>query len=83
MIKEFPQMNGPYATEGDDLNISDYSIGQSVIYVGFAWSVAEAAREAVFRLATKHRVGFFDVSSETGAVWVPDAANGLKQAHSG
>jgi hypothetical protein len=49
----------------------DYSIGRSVIYAAFAWSQAETAFEAVNRLAAKHGVGFFDVSSEQGEIRFP------------
>jgi hypothetical protein len=44
MIKQFPAMNGPYASDDvDDPKISDYSIGKSAIYVALAWSQAETA----------------------------------------
>jgi hypothetical protein len=65
-------MNGPNASSDyDDPNVTDYSIGRSVIYAAFAWSVAAPALKEVDRLATKHGVGFFDVSSEEGEVRFP------------
>ena len=86
MIESFPQMNGPFAPEElpeDDAAVTDYSVGTAVIYAAFAWSKAEAAYEAMFALAGKHRVGFFDASSEAASVWLPDGNGGLKLAHKG
>jgi hypothetical protein len=60
----------------DDAWASDYSVGYSIIYVGFAWSKAQAAYRACFRLAAKHRVGFIDVSSDAGDVWFPEGEGG-------
>ena len=74
MIKKYPAMNGPYATEedNDDSEVTDYSVGKIVIYGAFAWSVADAAHKHMTKLAAKHAVGFFDVSSDDGGVWLPD-----------
>jgi hypothetical protein len=73
MIQTFPAMNGPFASEDDDnLNVSDYSIGKDVIYVAFAWSLAEQAYNKMVELAEKHGVGFFDVSSDNGDILFPD-----------
>lgn len=75
MIKEFPAMNGPYALEHDDLDdarITDYCVGQTVIYVAFAWSQAEPAYDLVVELAKRHGLGFFDVSSHDGEIRFPD-----------
>ena len=86
MIEAFPQMNGPYAPEElpeDDSAVTDYSIGRESIYAAFAWSKVEQAYNRVFALAGKHKVGFFDASSETSAVWLPDGSGGLKLAHEG
>ena len=45
MIKTFPGMNGPYASDDfDDPKVTDYSIGKNIIYAAFAWSEAENAR---------------------------------------
>lgn len=73
MIKTFPAMNGPYASDDyDNDNVSDYSIGMDVIYVAFAWSVAEKAYKTMIDLAEKFEVGFFDVSSDNGGIFSPD-----------
>lgn len=85
MIRKYPPMNGPLAPEAlpeDDLLVSDYTVGPHLIYVAFAWSKAEQAHEDMKTLAARHRVGFFDVSSDAGEVWVPDGAGGLRLLHS-
>ena len=65
-------MNGPFACRDyDDPKVTDYSIGRSVIYAAFAWSEAASAFEAVNRLAAKHGVGFYDVSSDEGEIRFP------------
>ncbi|HEY2009761.1 MAG TPA: hypothetical protein VGH23_12270 [Rhizomicrobium sp.] len=73
MIKTFPALNGPYASEAniDNLKTTDYSIGKTMIYATFAWSELDDARRTMFALAKKHRVGFFDVSADDGEVWLP------------
>jgi hypothetical protein len=78
MIQQFPAMNGPYALPDrqDDPRITDYSVGRSIIYAGFAWSKAGEAYEACFRLAEKHGVGFIDASGDEGEVWFPDREDG-------
>jgi hypothetical protein len=84
MISQYPPMNGPYAPDDtDNLRLTDYSIGKSIIYAAFAWSEADSAFRTMFNLAQKHRVGFFDVSSDEGGVWLPDAAAGLSLVHGG
>ena len=81
MAKEFPPLNGPHATtDDDDVRASDYSIDESLIYIAFSWSATEPAYEAAFRLAAKYGVGFFDVSSQDGKVWVPESPGKLKVA---
>lgn len=73
MIKTFPAMNGPYASDDyDNDNVSDYSIGMDVIYVAFAWSVAEKAYKTMIDLAEKFEVAFFDVSSDNGGIYFPE-----------
>jgi hypothetical protein len=77
MIQAFPAMNGPYASDDvDDPRVTDYCVGKSVIYAAFAWSESVVALETMFELARKHKVGFFDVSSDNGQVWMPDGAGG-------
>lgn len=74
IIKTFPPMNGPLASDDpDDLKVTDYSLGRSVIYGAFAWPEAEEAHAIVKELAAKHGVGFFDVSGEDGGIWFPTA----------
>jgi hypothetical protein len=85
MIQTFPALNGPFASNElpeDESSVTDYSIGQSLIYACFRWSKAEQAHEAVFNLAAKHGVGFCDASSDRGEVWLPDGIGGLSLAHS-
>ena len=73
MIQIFPAMNGPFASDDDDNpNVSDYSVGKDVIYVAFAWSLAEQAYNKMLELSEKHGVGFFDVSSDNGDIFIPD-----------
>jgi hypothetical protein len=82
IIQHFPAMDGPYRSEDLDAEeMSDYSIGRSLIYAGFSWEYAEAAYDAVFRIAEKHRVGFFDVSADEGGVWVPQQDGSLVCIH--
>ena len=71
MMKEYPAMNGPFASDDvDDPKVTDYSVGRDVIYAAFAYSVAQEARNRMFELATKHKLGFFDIS-ESGAIVTP------------
>jgi hypothetical protein len=74
MITIYPPMNGLYQSEDvDNPKVTDYSVGKTAIYAAFAWSEAESAFKTMFRLAEKHKVGFFDVSSNNGGVWLPDS----------
>lgn len=62
---------------------TEYMIGASLIYIVFLdWDKIDQAHEAVFRLAAKHGLGFFDVSSDLAEVWLPDRKGGLRIAHS-
>lgn len=73
MIKTFPAMNGPFAVEDiSDENVTDYCIGKDVIYVTFAWSIAEKAYEVMKSNAEKHSVGFYDASADDGDILFPD-----------
>jgi hypothetical protein len=67
-------LNGPYSVEEnvDNPKTADYCIGRAVIYVGFFWDCAEEALKTALECADKHKVGFFDVSSEDGAVLFPE-----------
>jgi hypothetical protein len=83
MIKQFPALNGPYASNSlDNEKAADYSIDESLIYIAFSWSVTESAYQATFSLAAKHGAGFFDVSGE-GGIWFPDSCGKLKRAFEG
>lgn len=73
LIREFPPMNGSYRSEDfDDPKVTDYSIGSSIIYGAFAWSVADEARTHIKNLAVKHRVGFFEAGIDDGEIWTPE-----------
>lgn len=72
MRQTYPAMNGPFASDDyDNPKLSDYSVGQTMIYATFAWSEADRAYAQVFGLARKHRVGFYYVSADDGQVWMP------------
>ncbi|GAB5398905.1 MAG: hypothetical protein Aureis2KO_04900 [Aureisphaera sp.] len=78
MIQTFPAMNGPYAHDDiDNPKLTDYSTGKDVIYAAFSWSEAENAYPKMLELAKKHKVGFFDVSSNNGNIFFPDSDNGF------
>lgn len=82
MRKDFPPMNGPFATDDyDNPKVADYCIGRDLIYVGFRWSEAEAAYEKMFELARKHRVGFYYTSADDGEVWAPSEDGGYALVH--
>jgi len=74
IIQSFPPLNGPLSSADlpeDEDSVTDYSVGRSVIYCGFARSKSGAAHKKVVELAQKHGVGFFDVSSNGAEVWLP------------
>jgi hypothetical protein len=78
----FPPMQAE-AGPADEGTGTDYTIGQSLIYMSFLdWDRIDASHETVFRLAAKHALGFFDVSSDLAEVWLPDKKGGLRVAHS-
>ncbi len=60
---------------------TDYTIGSALIYMSFEWDKIDEAHETVVRLAGKHAVGFFDVSSDLAETWLPDGKGGLYIAH--
>ncbi|MCP4354469.1 MAG: hypothetical protein GY793_02315 [Proteobacteria bacterium] len=76
IIDDYPPMNGPYAYKGDDEEIEDklvdYCIGKSLIYTSFPWSGAENGYYKVKESAQKHKLGFFNVSSNKVEILVPD-----------
>lgn len=62
---------------------TEYTIGSALIYMSFLdWDKIDRAHEAVFSLAGKHGLGFFDVSSDLAEAWLPDKKGGLRIAHS-
>jgi len=72
IVEHFPPMNGPLADDEDDRpEVTDYSVGQHVIYASCADSGAENAHGLVQVLANAHQVGFFDASGD-GAIVFPD-----------
>lgn len=77
MVEAFPAL----ASEDDEAG-TEYVIGKSLVYMGFAWDNVDRAHEAVVRLAGKHGLGFFDVSSDLAETWLPDGQGGLRLAHS-
>jgi len=82
MLKQYPALNGPYASDDvDNPKVTDYSVGKSVIYAAFGWSQADDALNTMFELAAKHGAGFFDVSGDNGGVWVPDSAGNYSCIH--
>jgi hypothetical protein len=80
LAAEFPP--APAGVEDPEAG-TDYTIGSTLIYMSFLdWDRIDAAWEAVNRLAAKHELGFFDVSSDLAEVWLPDRKGGLRVAHS-
>ena len=76
---EFPPVEG----ETEEDAGTEYTIGSSLIYISFLdWDKIDRAHEAVFSLAGKHGLGFFDVSSDLAETWLPDNKGGLRVAHS-
>ncbi|MEK4349100.1 hypothetical protein [Paenibacillus sp. FSL P4-0184] len=77
LSEQFPNMNvedeifEAMEEAGTDNRLTDYSLGTSVIYAAFAYSVADEAYTAMRKLAIKHKVGFFDVSSNEGDIIFP------------
>lgn len=69
--------------DAEDDTGTEYTIGRSLIYMSFLdWDKIDRAHEAVFSLAGKHGLGFFDVSSDLAEAWLPDKKGGLRIAHS-
>ncbi len=84
MINQYPAMNGPFASDDiDNPKMSDYTVGESIIYVAFAWSQAESAYQVMFNSAKKHNIGFFDVSTANGEVWILDQCGEYICIHGG
>lgn len=82
MIKEFPAMNGSFATDDyDSPKVTGYAICRSAIYIDFRWTEIDDAYRATLSLAKKHRLGFYDVSADDGQVWLPVGTEGYSVAH--
>lgn len=83
IIEQFPPLNGPFSKEAlpeDEATATEYSVGKNAIYACFAWSKVEPAYRVAFELAEKHKVGFFNASSNKSEVWLP-GPKGLVLAH--
>lgn len=79
LAAEFP----PADDQAIDDTGTEYTIGSALIYISFLdWDKIDRAHEAVFSLAGKHGLGFFDVSSDLAEAWLPDKKGGLRIAHS-
>jgi len=84
----FAELSADFAPVADDAPAevetgADYTIGKHLIYISFLdWDKIDQAHEAVYRLAAKHALGFFDVSSDLAEVWLPDRKEELRVAHS-
>ena len=86
MCKTFPPMNGALSDEDmediDDDYLTDYSIGQKMIYAAFSWNTAEEAYEQVKLLAVDNNIGFYDVSGK-GEIIRPEGKARTNQGKSG
>ena len=60
MIDNFPPLNGPDRPAAIEQCRADYGICTDIIYVGFASSMSGLACDEMFRLASRHGLGFFD-----------------------
>jgi hypothetical protein len=80
MIERFPALNGPYALDfrrgQRDQRAADYCIGDYLIYAAF-WSDTHGAYERARELAGKHHLGFYEVSSPDGEIWLPGVGDEL------
>ncbi|WP_201000929.1 hypothetical protein [Paenibacillus glycanilyticus] len=78
LSEHFPNMNvddeifEAMEEAGTENRLTDYSLGSVVIYAAFAYSVADEAYATLRELAVECKVGFFDVSSDEGAIIFPD-----------
>lgn len=82
MIKTYPPMNGKFSPTDEELDeiegleerMTDYSIGDSFIYMEFAWSVADKAYDAAVKTAFNSGLGVFylGTSEEDMMIILPD-----------
>ena len=79
MQQTFPSLNGPLANDDaiDDPKTTDYSIGADIIYASFTWGVAKSAFKQAFKLAAKHKTGFYDPQSNE--LFFPDNNGGFER----
>ena len=69
LTKEFPDMNGQDGPSDEELEtnpelesrLTDYTIDDDLIYMGFGWSIVEEAEERVKELAFQYHLGFSDL----------------------
>lgn len=81
LLKQFPAMNGCYAAadqDVDDPHLTEYGVYRSHIYACFAWSLVEAAYNAVMSLAEKHRIAVYEISNPDGRIWRPGSDGKLR-----
>jgi len=79
----YEELTGSFpAIQAEEGPGTDYTIGAALIYMSFEWDKVDEAHAAVFRLAGKHALGFFDVSSDLAETWLPDGKGSLHIAHS-
>jgi hypothetical protein len=82
MVESFPPLALDEENDETEDAGTDYTIASSLIYMSFPWNKVDEAYEAVYRLAAKYELGFFDVSSDIAETWLPDRKGGLRVAHS-
>jgi hypothetical protein len=78
LITTYPPMNGPDDPDFDNFDenkFTDYSIGYSIVYAAFAWSVAQQARDVFLRLGTNYQVGVCEISENPPVIHRPAALN--------
>jgi hypothetical protein len=76
--KTFPPLSTlDESLQVDEARLTDYSIGESFIYVGFGWSMVKEAYRTTKLVAGQNELGFYDVSSPAGEVFLPDQRGGL------
>lgn len=66
MIKLYPPTSlHDSKTEEENYKFGDYSLGHNMIYASFPWPEADNVNKLAKDLASKHKVGFYDVSGTT------------------
>ncbi|SCY49404.1 hypothetical protein SAMN02910370_02796 [Lachnospiraceae bacterium XPB1003] len=71
MVKICPAMNGPYAPSKEEIEenpeledsplITEYSIGEDLIYMGFSYNAPSEVFVQLEEIAYKHGLGYFDM----------------------